>query len=43
MRLRPTVAERMKRWGSRKREVGGHWAWDLRPGTRWDEVIDHDE
>ncbi|MBI4373537.1 MAG: nucleotidyltransferase domain-containing protein [Deltaproteobacteria bacterium] len=37
------VGQQMKRWGSQKREVGGHWYWEIRPGTRWDEVVDYDK
>lgn len=34
---------RMKRWGSRKKAIGGHWCWEIRPGLKWNEVIDYDE
>jgi hypothetical protein len=34
---------KMKRWGSRKKTVGGHWYWEIKPGAKWDEVIDYDQ
>lgn len=37
------VRQQMKRWGSRKQKVGGHWYWEIRPGTKWNEVIDYDK
>lgn len=40
--LRKT-AEKMKRWGSLRKEAGGHWYWEIRPGLRWNEAIDYDQ
>lgn len=37
------VRRKMARWGSQKREIGGHWYWEIRPGLRWGEIIDYDQ
>lgn len=37
------IEKKMKRWGSRRREIGGHWYWEIRPGLKWNEVADYDE
>lgn len=37
------VRAKMKRWGSRKRFLAGHWYWSIKPGTKWGEVIDYDQ
>ncbi len=36
-------SEKMKRWGSRRVPVGGHWYWEIKPGLKWNEVIDYDQ
>lgn len=33
---------KMEAWGSKKKSMGGHWYWEIRPGTRWGEVFDYD-
>lgn len=38
-----SVAEKMKKWGSKKEQVGGHWAWVIKPGMKFDEDLDYDE
>lgn len=37
------VEEKMQRWGSRKKEIGGHWYWEIKPGLKWGEVLDYDQ
>lgn len=37
------VREKMKIWGSRKVEAGGHWYWDICPALKWGDVIDYDK
>lgn len=37
------VRQRMRRWGSERIRVGGHWLWDIRPGQKWNEVLRYDE
>jgi len=37
------VRGQMARWGSRRMDAGGHWLWEIRPGTRWGEKIRYDE
>ena len=37
------VRQQMQRWGSRRREIGGHWYWEIQPGLKWNEVIDYDK
>lgn len=38
-----TVSEQMKRWGSKRVDVGGHWAWEICPALKWGEVINYDK
>lgn len=33
----------MKKWGSRKRQIGNHWYWEIRPGLKWGETFDYDQ
>jgi hypothetical protein len=37
------VKTKMNRWGSRKKEIGGHWYWEIRPGLGWEETIHYDQ
>ena len=37
------VKRQMARWGSERRNVSGHWLWEIRPGLKWHEVLRYDE
>lgn len=37
------VKDKMKRWGTKKIQQGNTWAWHLKPGLQWGEVIDYDK
>jgi len=37
------IKEKMKIWGSKKREIGGHWYWEIKPGLKYNEVFDYDQ
>lgn len=33
----------MKKWGSQRKQAGNHWYWEIRPGLKWNEVLDYDQ
>jgi predicted nucleotidyltransferase len=37
------VKRQMARWGSERINVSGHWLWEIRPGLKWNEVLQYDE
>lgn len=37
------VKQKMQCWGSRKKNAGGHWYWEIKPGMKWGEVLDYDQ
>lgn len=37
------VGEKMRRWGTRKFQVGGRWGWDIQPNATPGEVLRYDE
>jgi hypothetical protein len=37
------VERQMARWGSERIGVSGQWLWEIRPGLKWNEVLQYDE
>lgn len=37
------IKSRMQKWGSQKKQSGGHWYWEIKPGLKGNETIDYDK
>ena len=37
------VERQMARWGSERIGVASQWLWEIRPGLKWNEVLQYDE
>ena len=35
--------KQMKKWGSQKHFISGHWYWEIKPGLKWNEVLHYDQ